>query len=54
MTIKALTSFVGEVSMGTGEVREVSDEVGKDVVAAGYAEEVKANKQEPAKKPAKK
>ena len=40
MTIKALVPFVGEVVMNTDETREVSDEIAKDLIGAGYAEKV--------------
>jgi hypothetical protein len=40
MTIKALVPFVGEIVMNTGETREVSDEIAKDLIGAGYAEKV--------------
>lgn len=39
--IKALTSFGGVVSLRIGEEREVTDEVAKDLIKAGYAEEIK-------------
>lgn len=39
--IKALTSFGGIVSLRIGEEREVTDEVAKDLIKAGYAEEIK-------------
>lgn len=42
---KALISFSGVVSMTVGEVREISDlAVVKDLLKAGYIEEVKAEK----------
>jgi hypothetical protein len=52
MTIKALVPFVGEVVMNTDETREVSDEIAKDLIGAGYAtSEAKAK---PAEKPVEK
>ena len=66
MKIKANVSFAGEVIMAPGEEKDVPDAIGKDLVAAGYAEEVggkkpAADKQqkpepktEPKKAPAKK
>ena len=52
MKIKALTSFVGEVSMGPGDVADVPDEIAKSLVDAGYAtSEAKAK---PAEKPVEK
>jgi hypothetical protein len=42
---RALISFSGLVSMRKGEVREISDnEVVKDLLSAGYIEEVKSEK----------
>lgn len=44
---KALVSFAGKVSMGKGEVREINDkEIVKDLLNAGYIEEVKPAKKE--------
>jgi hypothetical protein len=55
MTIKALVPFVGEVVMNTDETREVSDEIAKDLIGAGYAEKVGGSaKAEPAEKPVEK
>lgn len=61
MKIKALIPFVGQVTMGAGDTRDVPDEVAKDLIDAGYAAKVgEAAKAEPAekkpapKKPAKK
>lgn len=44
MKIKALVSFVGAVSMQQGEVREVSDELAKDLIKAKHAKKVTATK----------
>lgn len=45
--VKAKVSFAGIITMGVGEVRDVSDdEIVKDLVSAGYVEKVKT----PAKK----
>lgn len=44
MLIKAKVSFAGLVTMASGETREVCDEVGSDLIRAGYAVEVKAGK----------
>ena len=42
MKIKALKSFCGIVTMSPAdEPREVSDKIAKNLIAAGYAEEVK-------------
>lgn len=42
---KALTSFVGKVSMVEGEVKEILDkEVVQDLLRAGYIEKVADNK----------
>lgn len=61
MKIKALIPFVGQVTMGAGDTRDVPDEVAKDLIDAGYATKVgEAAKAEPTekkptpKKPAKK
>lgn len=40
MKIKALVSFVGRVSMTQGEVKEVSEEVAKDLIKAKHAKKV--------------
>ena len=46
MRIKALESFSGAFSMHKGEIRECEDkEVIKDLLQAGYIEEVKTEKQ---------
>lgn len=44
MKIKALTSFCGPVSMFAGEVREVADEVARDLINAGHAASYEADK----------
>lgn len=44
MLIKAKVSFAGLVTMAAGETREVCEEVGSDLLRAGYAVEVKAGK----------
>lgn len=61
MKIKALIPFVGQVTMGAGDTRDVPDEVAKDLIDAGYATKVgEVAKTEPTekkpapKKPAKK
>lgn len=38
--VRALTPFAGLVTMGIGEVREIPDEIARDLVSCGYAEEV--------------
>lgn len=44
---KALKSFAGAVSMRKGEVKEINDkEIAKDLLNAGYIEEVKPAKKE--------
>ena len=44
---KALKSFAGKVSMRKGEVKEINDkEIVKDLLNAGYIEEVKPEKNE--------
>ena len=44
---KALKSFAGKVSMRKGGVKEINDkEIVKDLLNAGYIEEVKAEKKE--------
>lgn len=42
--IKATVPFAGVVSMAAGEIREVSNEIAADLIAAGYAEEVKGKR----------
>ena len=49
MKIKALTSFAGKVSMIEDEVREVADELGRDLIRAGHAVEIKIKKETPVK-----
>lgn len=44
MKIKALCSFVGAVCMVKNEVMEVSEELASDLVSAGYAEVIGAEK----------
>ena len=44
---KALKSFAGKVSMRKGEVKKINDkEIVKDLLNAGYIEEVKPEKKE--------
>ena len=44
---KAEKSFAGKVSMRKGEVKEINDkEIVKDLLNAGYIEEVKPEKKE--------
>lgn len=44
---KALKSFAGAVSMRKGDVKEINDkEIVKDLLNAGYIEEVKPAKKE--------
>jgi hypothetical protein len=54
--VKAKKSFAGIVTMGAGEVKEITDDaIVKDLLAAGYVEEVKqAYSKAPASAPAKK
>lgn len=53
MRIKALKSFAGKISMYAGEVREVVEEaIARDLIRAGHAVEVKAEK--PVEKPVEK
>ena len=57
MLYKALVSFSGKVSMAVDEVRDISDQsIAKDLLKAGYIEEVKPKKRvepkaEPKEKP---
>ena len=46
MKIKALISFAGTISMRQNETRDVSDDVAKDLIRAGYAEKVVGAKAE--------
>jgi len=51
MKYKALMSFTGKVSMTMDEVREISDQsIAKDLLQAGYIEEVKTVKKTASKK----
>lgn len=38
MKYKATVSFAGEITMGRGEVRDVSDDIAAPLVADGYLE----------------
>lgn len=41
MLVKALVSFSGIISMGSGEVREIKDKaMAKDLLSCGYVEQV--------------
>ena len=52
---KALVSFSGKLSMSKGQVREITDkEIIKDLLKAGYIEEVKSTKSEEVKSTKKK
>lgn len=42
MLVKALTGFAGKASMYEGEIKEIADEIAKDLLKAGHVEEVKA------------
>ena len=51
---KALVSFSGAVSMSKGEVKDISDPIiVKDLVKAGYIEEIKPAESKAKKKTAK-
>lgn len=42
--VKAKVSFAGVVTMGIGEVRDITDKaIVKDLVQAGYVEEIKTS-----------
>lgn len=42
--VKAKISFAGVVTMGVGEVRDITDkEILKDLLQAGYVEEIKSS-----------
>lgn len=46
ITVKALKSFVGIISMRAGEVREIVDEkIAKDLLKAGHVVKAKAEKE---------
>jgi len=38
--VKALTPFAGLVTMGIGEIRQIPDDIARDLIACGYAEEI--------------
>lgn len=44
MKVKAIQSFIGKVSMNTDDEREISKELAKDLINAGYVVEIKATK----------
>lgn len=47
MLVKAIESFAGKISMSAGEELEIADDaIAKDLLKAGYIEEVKAAKAE--------
>ena len=50
MKVKALISFGGVVSMTKGEIRKISKTVAKDLIKAGYVEQVVEEKEEKPKK----
>lgn len=50
MKIQAMCCFVGSICMVKGEVREVSDELASDLIAAGYAQEMEKPEKTPSKK----
>lgn len=51
MTYRALVSFSGLISMAMGEVREITDKsIVKDLLKAGYIEEMKPENKPEAKK----
>lgn len=50
MKIQALCCFVGSICMVKGDVREVSDELASDLIAAGYAQEMEKPEETPSKK----
>lgn len=51
MMYKALLSFTGLVSMAMGDVKEISDaSIAKDLLKAGYIEEVKEKTKSPKRK----
>ena len=55
MKYKALVSFVGEISMAKGNIKEISNkELISDLLKAGYIEEVKEKSKEEPKAPTKK
>jgi hypothetical protein len=55
MAYKAVVSFSGKVSMVVGEVRDLTDNaIVKDLLKAGYIEEVKPAEKTKAKKEKKK
>ena len=55
MLIKALKSFAGTISMYAGEIREIADdEIVKDLLKAGYVEEIKEAKTQKTEKTSKK
>ena len=48
---KSLISFSGIISMTVGEIKEITDkEVVKDLLQAGYIEEIKTTKEPKTKK----
>lgn len=40
MKVKALIPFAGIVTMGTGEVKQIPDDVARDLLSCGYVEAV--------------
>ena len=45
MLYKAIKSFVGVVNAKKGDVKELSDDIAKDLLRAGYVEPVKTAKE---------
>ena len=51
MTIKALRSFIGKISMNVDEVKEVADEkLAKELIRAGHAIAIEGTKEKAALK----
>lgn len=46
MKVKALTSFAGVINMTIGEERDITEPVAKDLIKAGYIEQVKETNQQ--------
>ena len=49
MLCKALTSFIGVVTMRKGEVKDIDKDLAQKYVAGGFVEAVEAETKQPAK-----
>lgn len=41
MKVKAIKSFVGLICMVEGDIKEIPEDIGRDLLSCGYVEEIK-------------